>query len=133
VKGITRYEWEDVLIESQALFMIKKQPVCSALLLSRQINWSPKNGGRPSLRWKNVLAAETVGIPRSTLMQHLKVLKSADFLSTENGNLIPTVPSHYEEIRQAFKEMVVRLSEANSRKEKTSRRDVLPDFSTNLV
>jgi hypothetical protein len=130
MRDLARYEWEDILVESQALFLIKKQPVCSALLLARQINWCPRDGKRPSLRWKNKLAAESVGIPRSTLMLHLKVLKAAGFLVSVKGNLAPTLPKNHEEIREAFKQMVSDLAAADNRGEVARRRSVLTQFGT---
>ena len=125
---LQRYEWEDCLIESQALVLMAKEPVATALALARQINWNPKDGGKPSLRWANKLAAESVGIPRSTLMKHLKVLKKEGFLVVDRNNLVPALPSDHEDIKRAFQTLVADLSEVHGRGLTAHRRDFLPHF-----
>lgn len=124
-KHLQRYEWEDCLIESQALVLIAKEPVATALFLARQFNWDPKDGGKPSLRWANKLAAESVGIPRSTFMKHLKVLKQEGFLAVEGNNLVPALPSDHDDIKRAFQTLVADLSEVHGQGLTAQRRDFL--------
>lgn len=122
---LQRYEWEDRLIESHALALIAKEPVATALFLSRQFNWDPRDGGKPSLRWANKLAAESVGIPRSTFMKHLKVLKQEGFLAVERNNLVPALPSDHDDIKRSFQTLVADLSEVHGQGLTAQRRDFL--------
>jgi len=93
-----RYTWEDGLIEAQAVKAISNGGLMTALKLARVFNWS--QGGE--LRWANELAADVVGLGRSTYYTNVKELKAAGYLKTVNGNLVAILPDNQEEVNSEF-------------------------------
>lgn len=96
-----RYEWNDGLIEAQSVGIINDTELLVALKLSHAITWHT-SGKQSELRWANELAASVVGIKRATFYRALKGLKSAGYLTSIKGNLVPVLPESQIETRTAF-------------------------------
>jgi len=106
MNSLQRYQWEDYWIKCSTLGFISKREVGTALRLSMQVNWTPKQGKSLGLNWANDLAAASVGIPRSTFRKHLKSLKEAGCFIVIKGNLVPHVGDDRDEVDELFAEFV---------------------------
>ena len=91
--NIERYQWENALIDAQLAGLIGNGELLTALKLSRNINWKPKDGRAPGLYWKNDDAFFASGLGRATFYRHRTELFNAGFLALVGGNLLPTLPN----------------------------------------
>lgn len=96
---VKRYEWEDALIEAQAMGVIDNRDLTAGLKLAHAITWLPKDGGPSALGWKNDLAFEVVGLGRSTFY---KGLTEQGYLVLHKNNLTPVIPESHSETRKQF-------------------------------
>lgn len=97
-----RYDWEDALIEAETMNVITTAGANFGYRIARVINWVPGDGRPSGLYWKNELAADVVGLSRSTLFRGMKALKEAGFLQEVGGNLLPVIPESQIDTKDAF-------------------------------
>ena len=106
---VRRFQWEDAVIEAGATGGLSETAVNVALRLARVIHWEPSGGGASELRWKNELAAEAVGLGRSRFFDGNKELKAKGFLTEQNKNLFPAIPSTANSTNKAYEARIESL------------------------